>query len=153
MEWETVVGESQKVTPYWAPPDKDAAVSGRQTKLPLLSVDNLPSLDNPEQLYEEILTGLLTVNDPPIPTLPVKLDNPETLKPPEAKVKLLTVKLLPMPTLPTRLDIPVTLRVVKAATEDTVNDCAIPTLPDTFNDEPIPTNPLKYPVPVTSRVY
>ena len=26
-------------------------------------------------------------------------------------------------------------------------------LPDTFNDEPIPTNPLKYPVPVTSRVY
>src|SRR3990172_10852728 len=100
MEWETVVGESQKVTPYWAPPDKEAAVSGRQTRLPLLSVDNLPSLDNPEQLYDEILTGLLTVNDPPMPTLPVRLDNPETFNPPLNTPSPVVVKDDPIPTLP-----------------------------------------------------
>src|SRR3989304_684723 len=101
MVWETVVGESQKVTPFKAPPESDAAVSGRQTKLPLLSVDNLPSLDNPEQLYDEILTGLLTVNDPPIPTLPVRLDRPETCNPPLAKVNPVVVSDEPIPTLPT----------------------------------------------------
>src|SRR3990172_7303828 len=100
MEWETVVGESQKVTPYWAPPDKDAAVSGRQTKLPDESVDNLPLLDNPEQLYEEILTGLLTVNDPPIPTLPVRLDRPVTFNPPLNTPKPVVVSDAPIPTLP-----------------------------------------------------
>src|SRR3972149_7347325 len=102
MEWETVVGESQKVTPFWAPPDKDAAVSGKHNRLPDESVVNLPSLDNPEQLYDEILTGLLTVNDPPIPTLPVRLDSPETCNPPLAKVNPVVVSHEPIPALPNK---------------------------------------------------
>src|SRR3972149_9717086 len=100
MVWDTVVGESQKVTPFWAPPDKEAAVSGRQTKLPDESVDNLPLLDSPEQLYDEILTGLLTVNDPPIPTLPVRLDRPDTFNPPLNTPSPVVVKDEPIPTLP-----------------------------------------------------
>ena len=90
------MGESQKVTPFWAPPDREAAVSGRHNRLPDESVDNLPLLDSPEQLYDEILTGLLTVNDPPIPTLPVRLDRPDTFK------------LLPIPTKPLKYPVPAT---------------------------------------------
>src|SRR3972149_9809732 len=105
MEWETVVGESQKVTPFWAPPDKDAAVSGKHNRLPDESVVNLPSLDNPEQLCYEILTGLLTVNDPPIPTLPVRLDSPVTFNPPLNTPKPVVVKDEPIPTLPVLLTV------------------------------------------------
>ena len=85
---------------------------------------------NPEQLYEENWTAEPTVNDCPIPTLPVRSEKPLTLSPPKAKVKLLAVNDPPMPVLPARLEIPVTFKVVRAEAEVTDNDPPMPTLPD-----------------------
>ena len=121
--------ESQYATPLVAPPDMEAVESGKQTKLPLLSVVNLPLLDSPEQLYAEILTLPLVENDPPTPTLPDALRaerevNPDTLTDDE-----------------------------KLAPDVTERDCPTPTLPETLSDDPIPTKPENLPVPNTSRAY
>lgn len=65
----------------------------------------------------------LTVSEPPIPTLPVRLDSPETL----------------MPLLKTPISV-------------TVSDDPTPTLPETTKDPPTPKLP-KFPVPKTWKLY
>ena len=117
-----MVDESQYATPLVAPPEIEAVESGKQTKFPFESVVNLPLLDSPEQLYAEILTLPFVENDPPTPTLPVKLDKPETFNP--------------------LLNTPMSV---------TDNDWPIPTLPVTTNEPPTPMLPKK-PVPTTCRL-
>ncbi len=93
-----------------------------------------------------------TFKDEPIPTLPVKSENPLTLRPPWAKLNPDTLREAPIPVFPARFDMPDTFKVDSAAAEVTVKDCPIPTLPETFKLLPIPTKSEKYPVPLTLKL-
>src|SRR3972149_5845130 len=99
----------QKVTWPLFPPVKEETESALQMTLPDESVVNLPPLDWRVQSYPLSCKADPTIKELPIPTLPDKSDNPLTLSPPKAKVKLLTIKLLPIPTLPDKSDNPLTL--------------------------------------------
>ena len=66
----------------------------------------------------------VTLSEAPIPTLPVRSENPLTLSPPLANVNPVVVKLAP-----------------------------IPALPVTDSDDPIPTKPDRNVVPVFCRLY
>jgi hypothetical protein len=126
--------EVQKVTWPLLPPVKEETESASQITLPDESVVSFPPLDWALQLYPLNWTAEETIKLLPTPTLPDKSDNPLTLNPPKARVRLLTIKELPIPTLPTRSDIPDTLRVVKAEAEVTVSDEPMATLPDDIKE-------------------
>src|SRR3972149_11847031 len=101
---------SQKVTcPTPPDPVTPVSVSALQITLPDESVVSFPPLDWALQSYPLSCKADPTIKLLPIPTLPDKSDNPLTLSPPKAKVKLLTIKLLPIPTLPDKSDNPLTL--------------------------------------------
>jgi hypothetical protein len=100
--------ESQKVTPLVAPPDKEAAESAEQIKLPEESVVSLPPLDKSPQLYAAILTAEFKVVDPPIPTLPevfkvLNWELPATLREERRLTPEVTESEPPIPTLPVEL--------------------------------------------------
>ena len=99
--------------------------------------------DNPDE----------TVNDPPIPTLPVvvkveelilvavkawRMEEPETVKPDNPRIRELKVAVPPIPTLPVKLDRPITLRPPLNTPR-----------PVTVKEEPIPTLPVNCDIPVT----
>ncbi len=82
----------------------------------ILVADRAFMIDDPATVIPELNTPAeFTLRDDPIPTLPVKSDNPLTLNPPEAKSNPVVVNDPPIPTLPEKFPVPVTSRVVDGA--------------------------------------